>query len=116
MAAVTLEGVSVAYGAQTVLAGASTTLARGDRVALAGPNGSGKSTLLRVAAGELPPDAGSVRLQRGARVCYLPQSGSGDDAARSGRTVVQELERAFTDLHAVGGRGHGAGGTNGRRR
>ncbi len=101
MAAVTLEGVSVAYGAQTVLAGASTTLARGDRVALAGPNGSGKSTLLRVAAGELAPDAGSVRLQRGARVCYLPQSGSGDDAAGSGRTVVQELERAFTDLHAV---------------
>ena len=101
MAAVTLEGVSVAYGAQTVLAGASTTLARGDRVALAGPNGSGKSTLLRVAAGELAPDAGSVRLQRGARVCYLPQSGSGDAAAGSGRTVVQELERAFSDLHAV---------------
>ena len=106
MAAVTLEGVSVAYGAQTVLAGASTTLARGDRVALAGPNGSGKSTLLRVAAGLHTPDAGSVRLQRGARVCYLPQSGSGDPgsgdhAAGSGRTVVQELERAFTDLHAV---------------
>ena len=101
MATVTLEGVTVAYGAQTVLAGASATLARGDRVALAGPNGSGKSTLLRVAAGDLAPDAGSVRLQRGARVCYLPQSGSGDDAAMSGRTVVQELERAFTDLHAV---------------
>ena len=106
MATVTLEGVSVAYGAQTVLAGASTTLARGDRVALAGPNGSGKSTLLRVAAGELAPDAGSVRLQRGARVCYLPQSGSGDPgsgdhAAMTGRTVVQELERAFTELHAV---------------
>ena len=101
MAAVTLEGVTVSYGAQTVLAGASATLTRGDRIALAGPNGSGKSTLLRVAAGLLAPDAGSVRLQRGARVRYLPQSGSGEDAAASGRTVVQELERAFADLHAV---------------
>ena len=101
MATVTLEGVSVSYGAQTVLAGASTTLAKGDRVALAGPNGSGKSTLLRVAAGELAPDVGSVRLQRGARVCYLAQSGSTQDAAMSDRTVVEELERAFADQHAV---------------
>ena len=101
MAAVTLEGVTVSYGAQTVLAGASATLTKGDRVALAGPNGSGKSTLLRVAAGLLAPDGGSVRLQRGARVCYLPQSGSGEDAAASDRTVVEELERAFADLHAA---------------
>ena len=62
MATVTLEGVSVSYGVQRVLSGASTTLAKGDRVALAGPNGSGKSTLLRVAAGELAVDAGRVLL------------------------------------------------------
>ena len=104
MAAVTLEGITLSYGAQTVLDGVSATLAKGDRVALAGPNGSGKSTLLRVAAGRLAPDAGSVRMQRGARVCYLPQSGSGEDAAVSGRTVVQELERAFADLHAAAAR------------
>jgi ATPase subunit of ABC transporter with duplicated ATPase domains len=32
-----------------------------ERVALAGPNGSGKTTLLRLIAGELTPDAGTVR-------------------------------------------------------
>lgn len=101
MGTVTLEKVSVSYGAQTVLDGVSTTLSKGGRIALAGPNGSGKSTLLRVAAGELPPDAGSVILQRGARVCYLPQSGSAANTVMSDRTVTEEIERAFADQHVV---------------
>ncbi|SDO03999.1 ATPase components of ABC transporters with duplicated ATPase domains [Klenkia soli] len=43
-----------------------------ERVALTGPNGSGKSTLLRVLAGDLEPDAGTVRRTAG-RVAYLSQ-------------------------------------------
>ncbi|UED88385.1 ATP-binding cassette domain-containing protein [Streptomyces profundus] len=40
----------------------SLRLAQADRVLITGPNGAGKSTLLRVIAGELPPDAGTVRV------------------------------------------------------
>ncbi len=101
LSTVTLEKISISYGSQTVLSDASATLAKDDRVALCGPNGGGKSTLLRVAAGELIPDAGSVRLQRGARICYLPQSGSSSDAAVSDHTVAEELELAFADQHLL---------------
>ncbi|MER5897680.1 ribosomal protection-like ABC-F family protein [Streptomyces sp. NPDC001876] len=43
----------------------------GQRLLITGPNGAGKSTLLRVLAGDLAPDAGTVR--RRARIGYLPQ-------------------------------------------
>lgn len=46
-------------------------VAAGQRLLVTGANGAGKSTLLRVLAGDLAPDAGTVR--RRARIGYLPQ-------------------------------------------
>ncbi|NUT26699.1 MAG: ABC-F family ATP-binding cassette domain-containing protein [Streptomyces sp.] len=43
----------------------------GQRLLVTGENGAGKTTLLRVLAGDLEPDAGTVR--RPARIGYLPQ-------------------------------------------
>ncbi|TXS52562.1 ABC transporter ATP-binding protein [Streptomyces sp. uw30] len=47
------------------------TIAPGQRLLVTGENGAGKTTLLRVLAGDLEPDAGSVR--RPARIGYLAQ-------------------------------------------
>jgi NitT/TauT family transport system ATP-binding protein len=44
------------------LEGFDLAVERGEIVALIGPNGCGKSTFLRVAAGLLPPNAGSISL------------------------------------------------------
>lgn len=46
----------------------------GERIALIGPNGSGKSTLVKMLLGELPPDAGQIRLGASTTVAYLPQN------------------------------------------
>ena len=73
MALVTLSGVRKSFGAQEVLRDASFTVDERERAALIGPNGSGKTTLLRIILGEQPADAGSVTLQPGTTVGYLPQ-------------------------------------------
>jgi ATPase subunit of ABC transporter with duplicated ATPase domains len=64
--------VHKAYGAATILAGVSVTVAPGDVVGVVGPNGAGKSTLLRLLAGLDRPDRGRVRLTAGT-AGYLPQ-------------------------------------------
>ena len=49
-----LRQVHKAYGDKVILAGASATVMRGDKIALIGANGLGKSTLLRIIAGTEP--------------------------------------------------------------
>lgn len=46
----------------------------GEKVALIGPNGSGKTSFIKMLLGQLPPDAGEVRLGAGINMAYLPQS------------------------------------------
>jgi len=59
--ALSLEGISKAYGDNRVLEDVSLTVRRGERVAIIGPNGIGKSTLLKIATGEVEADAGEVQ-------------------------------------------------------
>ncbi|MFE5591360.1 ribosomal protection-like ABC-F family protein [Streptomyces sp. NPDC056549] len=63
-----LHGVTV--GDRLSLDG-TLTVAPGQRLLVTGGNGAGKTTLLRVLAGDLEPDAGTVR--RPARIGYLAQ-------------------------------------------
>ena len=60
--ALTLDGLTVRYGAHAALEHVSLEVRRGEIVGLLGPNGSGKSTTLACAAGVLTPLAGSVTL------------------------------------------------------
>jgi len=56
----TLDGVSVAYGAVEVLHGVSLRVEAGELVCLLGANGAGKSTTVRAISGLLRPTAGSI--------------------------------------------------------
>ncbi|MFD8014919.1 ATP-binding cassette domain-containing protein [Streptomyces sp. NPDC058955] len=57
-----LGGVRKAFGPVEVLTGVDLTVGPGRCVCLIGPNGAGKSTLLGVVAGQLAPDAGTLRI------------------------------------------------------
>ncbi len=68
-----VEGVSFAHGDRTIVRGFSTTILRGDKVGIIGPNGAGKTTLLRLILGQLPPQAGTVRLGSNLEIGYFDQ-------------------------------------------
>ncbi|HJZ71322.1 MAG TPA: ATP-binding cassette domain-containing protein, partial [Vicinamibacterales bacterium] len=58
---VTLEGVTVAYGANRALRDVTSSFAAG-AVGLLGPNGAGKSTLLKSLLGFIVPERGRMRV------------------------------------------------------
>jgi len=79
-----LRDVAFEYGNARVVDGVTLSVPRGALVCVIGPNGAGKTTLLRVAAGILPPRAGTVtvggddprrvsRRQLARRLAFLPQ-------------------------------------------
>ena len=80
---VTLDGVTVLYGAQRALHDVSASFAAG-AVGLLGPNGAGKSTLIKALLGFLVPDSGRMRVlgldvaaqppDIRARVGYMPEN------------------------------------------
>lgn len=68
-----LQDITLTLGGNPLLDGAGFAVGRGERLCLVGRNGSGKSTLLKIAAGVIQPDSGSVFVQPGASLRYLPQ-------------------------------------------
>ncbi|UDQ90298.1 ATP-binding cassette domain-containing protein [Xanthobacter autotrophicus] len=66
-----ISGLAKAYGALHVTAGVDLAVRPGEIHALIGPNGAGKTTLVGQIAGEVMPDAGTIRFD-GADITRLP--------------------------------------------
>ncbi|MBL0917341.1 MAG: ATP-binding cassette domain-containing protein [Hydrogenophaga sp.] len=85
MAFITLQDAQLAYGHWPLLDHADFSLEPRDRVGLIGRNGTGKSSLLRILAGLERPDDGTLHVQGGVRVTYVPQ----EPALQDGATVFE---------------------------
>lgn len=68
-----LDDVSFCFGERHIIRHLSTTVVRGDRIALIGPNGSGKSTLLKLILGELEATSGNIHRGTKLQVAYFDQ-------------------------------------------
>ncbi|MGM0789740.1 MAG: ribosomal protection-like ABC-F family protein [Bacillota bacterium] len=70
---VVLKGASKHFGSQTLFEDAHLHIQFQERTAIVGSNGSGKSTLLKMILGEVPADAGEVRIGSNVKIGYLSQ-------------------------------------------
>src|ERR1700688_3016613 len=95
-----LKDIALTFGSTPLLSGAELSVGPGERVSLVGRNGTGKSTLLKVAAALVEPDHGSVFIQPGTVVRYLPQEPDLSGAA-STLAYVEAGLRPGNDRHAA---------------
>lgn len=73
MSRITIQSLEKSYGGEALFSNLSFEVGPGMRLAVAGPNGCGKSTLLKIVAGRSETDAGTVNIERGARIGYVAQ-------------------------------------------
>ena len=91
---ISIEGLSVAFGGNTLFDNITYVINKKDRIALVGKNGAGKSTMLKIIAGLQTPTSGCVNMPKDLTVGYLPQQMNLTDT----RTVMEEAEQAFAHI------------------
>jgi ATP-binding cassette subfamily F protein uup len=97
MALITLLDTQLAFGHVALLDHADFSLEAGERVGLIGRNGAGKSSLLRILAGLEHADDGTLQVQQGLTIAYVPQEPVFD----SDHTVFQAVRAALADILAL---------------
>src|SRR3990172_7949646 len=95
---ISVQNVSMRYGAQILFEDVTTTFLAGRPYGLTGPNGSGKSTFMKLLSGELPPQKGTV--VRPGKLGVLRQDQYAFDHLRVIDTVVMGNPRLWTALQA----------------
>lgn len=92
----TVDRLSVFYGAAQVLREVSFTVAKGEIISLIGANGAGKSTILRALSGAVRPAAGSI-VHDGKSIAGLPSH----RIARLGIAHVPEGRGIFANMSVL---------------
>ncbi|MFP8779667.1 ribosomal protection-like ABC-F family protein [Hydrogenophaga sp. RWCD_12] len=107
MALITLQDAQLAFGHVALLDHADFALETQERVGLIGRNGTGKSSLLKILAGQEKADDGTLLMQGGLRVAYVPQepdlnpSDTVFDAAAQGLADARQARDLYLS-HAEG--------------
>ncbi len=93
MIAITVDGLSLAFGTKVILQNISFSLDEADRLGIIGVNGCGKSTLFKLITGEIGADSGEVYISKDKSVGILRQDDafldfSGEDGEASALEVM----------------------------
>src|SRR5260370_22939575 len=92
-----LTGAGKRYGPKSLFDNRDGLVTPQERAGIVGANGTGKSSLLKVLAGIEGLDSGSITVQKGVTIGYLPQEG----LSLSGRTVFAECMTVFAGIREL---------------
>lgn len=88
---------------KTLLSHFSTTILRGDKIALVGPNGCGKTTFIKLLLGQLKPTSGAIRCGTKLDVAYFDQYRVDLDPEK---TVMDNVADGKQDIEVNGVKRH----------
>lgn len=98
-----VENASYEIEGKTLLKNFSTTIQRGDKIALVGANGCGKTTFIKLLLGELQPTSGSIRCGTKLEVAYFDQYRAELDLEK---TVMDNVADGKQDIEVNGVKRH----------
>ncbi|OOF56291.1 ABC transporter ATP-binding protein [Rodentibacter genomosp. 2] len=98
-----MENVSYKVVGKTLLKDFSTTILRGDKIALVGENGCGKTTFIKLLLGEIQPTGGKIRTGTKLEIAYFDQYRSELDPEK---TVMDNVADGKQDIEVNGIKRH----------
>lgn len=98
-----LDNVSYEVAGKTLLKDFSTTILRGDKIALVGANGCGKTTFIKLLLGEIQPTSGTVRCGTKLDIAYFDQYRADLDPEK---TVMDNVADGKQDVEVNGVKRH----------
>ena len=98
-----MENVSYEIAGKSLLKDFSTTILRGDKIALVGPNGCGKTTFIKLLLGEIQPTSGKIRCGTKLDIAYFDQYRADLDPEK---TVMDNVADGKQDIEVNGVKRH----------
>ncbi|OOF53097.1 ABC transporter ATP-binding protein [Rodentibacter trehalosifermentans] len=98
-----MENVSYELAGKQLLKDFSTTILRGDKIALVGPNGCGKTTFIKLLLGEIQPTAGKIKTGTKLDIAYFDQYRADLDPEK---TVMDNVADGKQDIEINGVKRH----------
>ena len=91
---ISVENLSLYFGAQSVFNDISFMVNKRDKIGLVGKNGSGKSTLLKLLTNNLAPNEGNVTVLKNTIIGYLEQ----DIDFKDENSLIEEMNKVFGNI------------------
>ncbi|WP_298440075.1 ABC transporter ATP-binding protein [uncultured Ferrimonas sp.] len=91
-----VEGMSFRYEHQTIAKNFTTSVMRGERIAMIGPNGCGKSTLIKLLLDKIQPQEGTIKQGTKLEVAYFDQHRLALDPAKTVQDNVADGKATVT--------------------